>query len=149
MSTSKDEQIPDGAPSDAEQVARQEYEMEVIRENLDGLIRELDMRRHAWAPSRLLRKVPRPLLLAGLGAVGLGAGFGIWQWQAHNSRRRNSWVNRAKRLGLAARRAIDAPDDVAKTSPNVPKKLATTVAVAVVGILTRRFLGAYLARDRA
>jgi hypothetical protein len=48
-------------------------------------------------------------------------------------------------LGLAARRAIKAPDDVAKMSPSVAKKIATAVAVAAAGMVTRRFLSRYLA----
>jgi hypothetical protein len=49
-------------------------------------------------------------------------------------------------LSLAAHRTIKAPDNVAKTSPSVGKKLATAVAVTAAGMLTRRFLSRHLAQ---
>ena len=80
-------------------------------------------------------------------AAGLsnGAGVGIWQWRVH-VRQRDSWLSRAQRLSLAAHRTIKAPDDVAKRSPSVAKKIATAVAVAAAGMLTRRFLSRCLAQ---
>ena len=156
MSTASDDSVPDGttpdtvAPpeasaSDGQQAARQECEIEVIRDHLGNLLSELGLRRDEWRPSHILRRLPFPLLLLGLGAVGLGAGVGIWQWRVH-VRQRDSWVSRAQRLSLAARRAVKAPDDVAKTSPSVAKKIATAVAVAAAGMVTRRFLSRYLAQ---
>jgi hypothetical protein len=103
------------------------------------------VRRDEWRPSHILRRLPIPFLLLGLGAVCLGAGVGIWQWGVH-VRQRDSWLSRAQRLSLAAHRAIKAPDDVAKTSPNVAKKIATAVAVTAAGMVTRRFLRHYLAQ---
>jgi hypothetical protein len=47
-------------------------------------------------------------------------------------------------LRLAARNAIKAPDNVAKTTPSVAKKIATAVAVTAAGMVTRRFLSWYL-----
>jgi hypothetical protein len=156
MSTASDDSVPDGTthdtgdppdttPSNGQPAARQEHEIEVIRDHLGNLLSELGVRRDEWRPSHILRRLPIPLLLLGLGAVGLGAGVGIWQWRVH-VHQRDSWLSRAQRLSLAARRAIKAPDDVAKTSPSVAKKIATAVAVAAVGMLTRRFLSRYLAQ---
>ena len=154
MSTTCGDSVPDGtvpdagatsdaSASDCQPAARQEHEIEVIRDHLGDLLSELGVRRDKWRPSHLLRGLPIPFLLLGRGAVGLGAGVGIWQWRVH-VRRRASWLSRAQRLRLAARRAIKAPDDVAKTSPSVAKKIATAVAVTVAGTLTRRFLTRYL-----
>jgi hypothetical protein len=77
-------------------------------------------------------------------AAGLsnGAGVGIWQWRVH-VRQRDSWLSRAQRLSPAAHCAIQAPNDVAKTSPSVARRIATTVAVAAAGMLARRFLTQY------
>jgi hypothetical protein len=155
MSTARDDSVPDGttpdtgAPpdttaSDVQPAARQEYDIEVIRDHLGDLLSELGVRRDEWRPSHILRRLPIPFLLLGLGVAGLGAGVGIWQWRVH-VRQRDSWLSRAERLSLAARRAIKTPDDVAKTSPSVAKKIATAVAVAAAGIMTRRFLSRYLA----
>ena len=124
---------------------RQEHQIAVIRDHLGDLLGELGVRRDEWRPSHILRRLPLPFLLLSIGVVGLGAGVGIWQWRVH-VRQRDSWLSRAERLSLAARRAIKAPDDVAKTSPSVAKKIATAVAVAAAGMVTRRFLSRYLAR---
>ena len=159
MSTASDDSAPDGttpvtvaAPdataSDGEPAARQEHEIEVIRDHLGNLLSELGVRREKWRPSHILRRIPIPFLLVGLGAMGLGAYVGIWQWRVH-VRQRDSWLSRTQRLSLAARRAIKTPDNVAKTSPNVAKKIATAVAVTAAGMLTRRFLGRYLAGSRS
>jgi hypothetical protein len=155
MSTASDDSVPDGTtpdtgdPSDAtagdgQPAARQEHEIEVIRDHLGNLLSELGVRRDEWRPSHILRRLPIPFLLLGLGAVGLGAGVALWQWRVH-VRHRDSWLSRAQRLSLATRRAVKAPDNVAKTSPNVAKKIATAVAVAAAGMVTRRFLSRYLA----
>jgi len=142
MSTASDDSVLDATTPDT--TARQEYEIEVIRDHLGDLLNELGVRRDEWRPSHILRRIPVPFLLLGLGAVGLGAGVGIWQWRIH-IRQRGSWLSRAERLSLAARRAIKAPDDVAKTSPSVAKKIAIAVAVTAAGVVTRRLLSRYLA----
>lgn len=155
MSTASDDSVPygttpdtgahpDATASDGQPAARRECEVEVIRDHLGDLLSELGVRRDKWRPSHILRRLPVPFLLSGLGAAGLGAGVGIWQWRVH-VRQRDTWLSRAQRLSLAAHRAIQAPDDVAKTSPNVAKKIATAVAVTVAGMVTRRLLTRYFA----
>jgi hypothetical protein len=156
MSTASDASVPDGTTpaggsrpdataSDGQSAASQEHDIEVIRDHLGNLLGELGVRRDEWRPSHILRRLPIPFLLLGLGAVCLGAGVGIWQWRVH-VRQRDSWLSRAPRLSLAARRTIKAPNDVAKTSPSVAKRIATAVAVAAAGTVTRRFLSRYLAQ---
>ena len=135
---------PEATACDSQAAACQESEIEVIRDHLGDLLNELGVRRDEWRPSHILRRIPVPFLLLGLGVVSLSAGVWIWQWRTH-VRQRNSWLSRAERLSLAARRAIKAPDDVAKTSPSVAKKIATAVAVTAVGMVTRRLLSRYLA----
>jgi hypothetical protein len=156
MSTASDDSVPDGTTpdngaspdataTDGQAAVRQEHEIAVIRDHLGDLLGELGVRRDEWRPSHILRKLPLPFLLLGIGVVGLGAGVGIWQWRVH-VRQRDSWLSRAQRLSLAARRAIKAPDDVAKTSPSVARKIATAVAIAAAGMVTRRFLSRCLAQ---
>ena len=153
MSAASDDSVPDGTTPDAgarpdatasgsQPAVRQEHEIDVIRDHLGNLLSELGVRRDEWRPSHILRRLPIPFLLLGIGAVGLGAYVGIWQWRVH-VRQRDSWLSRTQRLSLAAHRAIKAPDNVAKTSPSVGKKIATAVAVTVAGMLTRRFLSRY------
>ena len=155
MSTASDDSVPDGTTPntrahpdatshDAQPAARQEHEVEVIRDHLGDLLNELGVRRDGWRPSNILRRLPIPLVLLGLGVVGLGAGVGIWRWRVHVGHR-DSWFSRAQRLSLAARRTIKAPDNVAQTSPSVAKKIATAVAATATGMLTRRFLSRHLA----
>jgi hypothetical protein len=154
MSMASDDSVPNGttpdtgAPPDAtdgQRAVRQEHEIAVIRDHLGDLLGELGVRRDEWRPSHILRRLPLPVLLLGIGVVGLGVGVGIWQWRVH-VRQRDSWLSRAQRLSLAMRRAIKAPDDVAKRSPSVAKKIATGMAVAAAGMLTRRFLSRCLAQ---
>jgi len=156
MSTASDASVPDGTTpeagsrpdataSEGQLATSQEHDIEVIRDHLGNLLGELGVRRDEYRPSHILRSLPIPFLLLGLGTVCLGTGVGIWQWRVH-VRQRDSWLSRAQRLSLAARRAIKAPDDVAKTSPSVAKKIATAVAVAAAGMMTRRFLSRYLAQ---
>jgi len=155
MSTASDASVPDGTTpeagsrpdataSEGQLATSQEHDIEVIRDHLGNLLGELGVRRDEWRPSHILRSLPIPFLLLGLGTVCLGTGVGIWQWRVH-VRQRDSWVSRAQRLSLAARRAVKAPDDVAKTSPSVAKKIATAVAVTAAGVVTRRLLSRYLA----
>jgi hypothetical protein len=129
MSTASDDSVPDGTThdtgdppdataSDGQPAARQEYEIEVIGDHLGDLLNELGLRLDEWRPSHILRRLRIPLLL-----LGLGAGVGIWQWRVH-IRQRDSWLSRAEKLSQAARRAIKAPDDVAKMSPSVAKRIA-------------------------
>ena len=156
MRMASDDSVPDGTTPDTgtapdatatvdQAAVRQEHEIAVIRDHLGNLLGELGVRRDEWRPSHILRRLPIPFLLLGLGSVCLGAGVGIWQWRVH-VRQRDSWLSRAQRLSLAARRAIKAHDDVAKTSPSVAKKIATSVAVAAAEMVTRRFLSRYLAQ---
>ena len=148
MSTASDDSVPDGttlytgAPPDA---TATEHEIAVIRDHLGDLLGELGVRRDEWWPSHILRRLPIPFLLLGLGAVGLSPGVGIWQWRVH-VRQRDSWLSRAQRLSLAARRTTKVPNDVAKTSPSVAKKIATAVAVTAAGMMTRRFFKRCLAQ---
>jgi hypothetical protein len=133
---------PDATASDGQPAVRQEYEIEAIRHHLGDLVNELGVRRDEWRPSHILRQLPLPFLLLSIGVVGLGAGVGIWQWRVH-ARERDSWLSRAQRLSPEAHRTIKAPNDVAKTSPSVARKIATTVAAAAAGMLTPRFLTRY------
>ena len=156
MSMASDDSVPDGttldtgarphaSTTDGQVAARHEHEIAVIRDHLGDLLGELGVRRDKWRPSHILRSLPIQFLLLGLGTVCLGTGVGIWQWRVH-VRQRDSWLSRAQRLSLAARRTIKAPNDVAKTSPSVAKRIATAVAVAAAGTVTRRFLSRYLAQ---
>jgi len=83
MSTASDDSVPDGTTpdtgaspdatsSDVQPAVRQEHEIEVIRDHLGDLLGELGVRRDKWRPSHILRRLPIPFLLLGLGAVGLG-----------------------------------------------------------------------------
>jgi hypothetical protein len=123
MSTASDDSVPDGTThdtgdppdataSDGQPAARQEDEIEVIGDHLGDLLNELGVRLDEWRPSHILRRL-----------LGLGAGVGIWQWRVH-IRQRDSWLSRAEKLSQAARHAIKAPDDVAKMSPRVAKRIA-------------------------
>jgi hypothetical protein len=56
------------AASDGQPAASQEYDIEVIRDHLANLLGELGVRRDERPPSHILRRLPIPFLLLGLGA---------------------------------------------------------------------------------
>ena len=120
----------------------QQHEIEETRDHLDSLLTELDHRRHAFGFRQIVVRHQLPLLF-GAGAVAVaaiaGAVIGV-RWQYRRVQRRNSLAGRAGRLRLALERAVRSPDDVARTTPSLPKRVLASVLVAVAGLATRKLL---------
>lgn len=124
-----------GEPEAAEDPARLadelERRIEVIRDDLGGLVGELDRRRH---------RVGKPLAIgaAALAAVAVG---GIVLWQLRRRRRRHSLGYKLGQTIGALRRAITHPDRVAprKQEPSVPRKVLAAAAASVASVLARRW----------
>jgi len=112
-----------------------EKEIEVIRSNLDGLVNELDERRHRLNPVFVARHHPVGLALGGLVVAGaVWAGLAI-----HNARvrKRNSWLGRARRLRSTLGQLFEKPD-VVRAPPGLGKKVLTAAATAAVVVAARR-----------
>jgi hypothetical protein len=123
-----------GDPED--QADQAEREVERTRDRLTGIVRELDRRRHAVFDLR------GQLRRHGL-AVGLSAGtaalliagsvwLGVWL-----KARRARPVARARRLRMAVARMVAHPDDVARPTPHVGKKVLGAFGSAAAGVLAK------------
>ena len=121
-------------------------EIEVIREGLDGMVGELDRRRHTLFDVRSqLRRHTVPLIAVGAALLGIVAG-GIALGVAHR-RRRARLAARLTRLQQALRRMIDKPARVANT-PTVGQRIIGAGGAAAASIIAKRLAGNLL-RDRA
>ena len=122
---------------------RLEQEIEQIRENLGGLVNELEIRRHRLNPVAVMTRNPWTLAIGG--AVVLGAIVGAVAVRRAKARRQRAWssraqaaVERGKRLRQALARAIDATDKVATPEPPIAMKLLTAAATAATAVAVRR-----------
>lgn len=111
-------------------------DVEEIRDDLTGLVNELDRRRHAFFDvKRQISRHALPLALVGLGLVGVAAG--AWALASRHRRRRDAVGSRAIRLRQASARMIDKPERVA-SSPTAMQKLSMASATAVISALAKR-----------
>ena len=128
-----------GLESEPRDAARQlSGEIAVLREELDGLVGELDRRRHEALDLKLqLRRHALGMTLTGAAFVVAAAGFvwlGVWR-----DRRRRRLSARAGRLGLALSRMVERPERVA-AEPTVPGKILTAAANAAVAAVIKGML---------
>ena len=133
------------APTGANVEALQR-EIEVIREGLDGMVGELDRRRHTLFDVRTqLRRHTVPLVAIGAALLGIVAG-GIALAVVHR-RRRARLPARLTRLQQALRRMIDKPARVANT-PTVGQRIIGAGGAAAASAIGKRLAGNLL-RERA
>lgn len=127
-----------GEASPTQQADSLVNEIDEIRGNLDGLIDELDHRRHELLDVRL--QLRRHAVAVIVGAVAL-AGLVAKEiaLAVHRGRQRRTLRARLGRLRTAVARMIDDPDRVAKESPNVGKKILAAGATAAASIFGKRF----------
>jgi len=120
---------------DAERAAELEQEIESIRGNLDGLVAELDHRRHRLSPVRVAREHPLLAVIAGgVTLVGLEtAGALIYKARA---RKQPSWLERSQRLASALGRLTSDPP--VRTSPGLGWKILTAAGTATAAVVGRR-----------
>ena len=151
MSSHEKEATP-GAPTPpppAEKAAQLEEELEGIRGKLDGMVGELDRRRHdLFDVKAQLRRHAVPLAAVAVALLGI-AGGGIALGIAR--RRRQARLGaQLMRLPEAVRRMISRPNQVANT-PGVGQKIAgaggATAASVVVKALAQRLLNERRARQ--
>jgi hypothetical protein len=129
----------------SENVEALQREIEGIREGLDGMVGELDRRRHTLFDVRgQLRRHPVPLIAVGVALVGIAAG-GIAFGVAHR-RRRGRLAARLTRFQEALRRMIDKPTRVANT-PTIGQKIVGAGGAAAASMIAKRLAGNLL-RDR-
>jgi hypothetical protein len=126
-------------PSPHEAVRQLGAEIAAVREELTGLVAELDRRRREMLDLRLqARRHAVGVTVAAASLVGAAAGT-VWlrMWRA---RRRDRLLSRAARLREAVGRMIDQPDRVA-AEQRVPGKIVTAAATAAAATIINRILG--------
>ncbi|BDG08407.1 hypothetical protein [Anaeromyxobacter paludicola] len=115
-----------------------EGEIESLRGELGDLVSELDRRRHELLDLRLqLRRHPVAFGVAGVSVVLVLGGAVAVMVNARERRRRPT--ERARRLGKALSRMIDAPHKVAR-EPSVGEKILAAAGTAAASILVKRLM---------
>jgi len=119
----------------------QELEREVddIRENITGIVGELDRRRHDLLDWRLqLRRHGAVLAAVTAGWVlAIGVTMAV---RASQRRRRNRPLAKARRLREALSRMVAHPELVAQPRPSIGRKVLAAAASATVGALAKALI---------
>jgi hypothetical protein len=124
------------APSPRETTRQLDGEIAALREELAGLVAELDRRRHELLDIKLqAKRHVLEMALTGAALVATAAGF-VWLG-AWRSRRRQSMRSRAGRLREAFSRMLAKPERVA-AEPTVPTKIFTAAANAAVATAIKK-----------
>ncbi|HEY5677563.1 MAG TPA: hypothetical protein VIR81_12280 [Myxococcales bacterium] len=115
-----------------------ERDIEHLRTRLDRSLAELDRRRHELTDVRLqMQRHPGVFIGAGA-AVALmigGVAFAVWR-----SRKREELPQKARRLRIAVRRAVDDPKKVARGEAPVWEKIIAAVGTTIAVNLTKKML---------
>jgi hypothetical protein len=113
-------------------------EIAALREELAGLVAELDRRRHELLDVKLqARRHAFGMAVTSVALLATASGF-VWLG-AWNSRRRRTTLSRVGRLREALSRVIDRPERVA-AEPGVPARILTAAANAAVATVIKRIL---------
>ena len=137
---------PGPAPTN-ENVEALQREVESIRTGLDGMVGELDRRRHMlFDVHSQMRRHAVPLIALGAALLGIAAG-GIFLGVAHR-RRRARLGPRLDRFHEALRRMVDQPGRVAST-PSVGRKIIGAGGAAAASVIAKRLAGNLLRDGRA
>jgi len=113
-------------------------EIAALREELAGLVAELDRRRHELLDVKLqARRHAFGMAVTSVALLATASGF-VWLG-AWNSRRRRTTLSRVGRLREAISRVIDRPERVA-AEPGVPARILTAAANAAVATVIKRIL---------
>jgi hypothetical protein len=133
-------------PPTSENVEALQREIETIRNGLDGMVGELDRRRHTLFDVRTqLHRHTVPLIAVAAALLGITAG-GIALGVAHR-RRRARLGARLDRFQQALRRMIDKPARVAN-KPTMGQKIVGAGGAAAASMIVKRLAGNLL-HDRA
>ena len=113
--------------------------IDALRDDLGGLVAELDRRRHELLDVKLQARRHAVGIAAGSVSLAGAATAMVWlaMWRA---RKRRTLGARANRLGEAISRMVDRPERVA-AEQTVLGKILTTAATAAVATTINRLLG--------
>jgi hypothetical protein len=117
--------------------ADKEAKIERARARLDGLVTEIDRRRHELMDVRLqLRKHTLLVALVATGAAAIITTTALLV--ARSRRQRNSVWGRWKRVREALARMTEHPESVARNEPNLAKKIAASAGSAAASQIAKR-----------
>ena len=124
--------------SPRESIRQLDGEIAAVREELGGLVAELDRRRHELLDVKLqVRRHAVGITLTGVTLLSSAAGL---VWLGHwYTRRRPAPLSRAGRVREAVSRMIDKPERVA-VEAGIPAKILTAAANAAIAIVLKRLL---------
>jgi hypothetical protein len=132
------DRVRNGSPKPDEIVGRVEGEIDMLRNELGGLVAELDRRRHeAFDLGLQARK--HPVLVASIATVAALVLGGAIAVAVRTRRQRRRPSVRAREARRAVSRLFEHPDRVA-AEPSIPNKVVTAVAVALATALAKRLL---------
>lgn len=115
-----------------------ESDIVMLREELGGLVAELDRRRHELTDVKLqAKRHALGVTLTGMGLLASAAGF-VWLG-AWRGRRRRTTAAKIGHLREAVSRMVERPERVA-TEPGIPAKIFTAAANAAVATAIKKVL---------
>jgi hypothetical protein len=132
-----------GRKDDADQAAI-EREIQLIRGNLEGLVDELDHRRHRLNPAVAAARHPSGFIIAGV----LVAGAVSAAILLHNARvrRQRSWLGRGRRFKAALMELMEGKP--VAVSPRFGTRVLTAVTSAAAAAVGKRLVTKMLSRNR-
>jgi hypothetical protein len=133
------DQESNGVAGNRRETEELEHEIESIRDNLGAVVGELDRRRHELLDWRLqLRRHKKAVALFALGTLTLIGGFVALKVLRHRQRRRAT--DKLRRLGEALSRMIEHPEDVARPTPSVGKRILAAAGGSVTSALGKKIV---------
>jgi hypothetical protein len=122
---------------DAESTERLEREVEDLRENLTGIVGELDRRRHEILDWRFQLQRNRLVLALAVGSLALVT-TGVVAAEVRRRKSRNRPMAKARRFRDAVSRMIERPDQVARAEPSAAGRLLASLVTGAAGFAARR-----------
>jgi hypothetical protein len=130
--------VRNGSPRPDEAVGRVEGEIDMLRNELGGLVAELDRRRHEALDFRLQAR-KHPVLVASVATVAALVVGGAIALMVHARQERRRPSVRAREARRALSRLFDHPDRVA-AEPSMSNKIVTAVGAAIATALVKRIV---------
>jgi hypothetical protein len=124
-----------------------ELQIDSIRRNLTGIVRELDHRRHDLTDVKMQIDKHKPELLAAAGTVAVVAGV-VGAVAFIVSRRNKKLSVRATHMRKAIGRIIEDPNRLARREPSIWKKIATGIVTAALGAAVKQVTSIAIAEVR-